>query len=121
MRLINNIHLNILANLIESIKNTQLNENYIKNIALDMITFYKGSEKRVDEFIIKKRQDVELHEIITRICIILTKFCDVSKLLMDTIFFNDIIQTLILIADDEPIDYVQKLISKNKYHKLIFC
>jgi hypothetical protein len=114
MRLLNNLHLNILANFIESIKNTELNENYIKNIALDMITFYKGPEKKVDEFIIKKRQDVELHEIITRISIILTKYCDVSKLLMDTMFFNDIIQTLILIADDEPTDYVQKLISKNK-------
>jgi len=79
MRLINNLHLNIIANFIESIKNTQLNENYIKNIALDMISFYKVSEKRVDEFIIKKRQDIELHEIITRISIILTKYCDVSK------------------------------------------
>jgi len=33
---------------------------------------------------------------------------------METLFFNDIIQTLILIADDEPNDYVQKLMSKNK-------
>jgi hypothetical protein len=119
-RLINQLHLSILAN----ISVLESSENLLpvkKLVAKDLKAFYRPSEaykRRLDEFLIKKKVDIEIHETVTRIGVNMTKNCELSAMFLETQFYNDIIETLILIGlDDDPNDtvrgdFLQRIIGK---------
>ena len=54
----------------------------------DLKGYYKN--KRIEDFREKKQTDIEIHEIITRISINITKYWAITESFFDTIFFSDI-------------------------------
>lgn len=106
-KLLNNLHLNILANFseitknLEEIKKDLKLEDYntiITEIFSDLSSFYrikKNNKKKVDDFILAKSNEIDIHEIITRIFNNLTKdegLCQI--ILKDPCVFDDILNFL---------------------------
>jgi hypothetical protein len=115
-RLINHLHLSILANF-SLVEDHELKKNILKDIK----AFYRPGDaykRRLDDFLIRKKSDIEIHETVTRIAVNLTNSKKLSAALLDTQFYNDIIEVLILIgSDEEPndvqkLDFIQRIVNK---------
>jgi hypothetical protein len=108
-KLMNNFHLSILSNFADITKTVYdpTFEPLTKLITEDIKSFYKSSKNyknRLDNFRVKKRLEFDIHDTITRIGVNITKYESNSILLMDSLFFDDIIEYLIIIAIGENND-----------------
>lgn len=108
-KMLNTLHLNILSNFSDISKYMveEANEPLMKLICIDLKSFYRVSQnykKRLDDFRNKKKQEFEIHEIITRIGVNVTKYGKLCLSLMDSFYFDDIIEYLIIIGIGENND-----------------
>jgi hypothetical protein len=119
-RLINQLHLSILANF-SAIEVDETNITFIKYILKDLKAFYRtgeGYKRRLDDFLIRKKSDIEIHETVTRIGLFITKQHDLCGLFLDCQFYNDILEILILIGSEEDSnetqkhDFIQRIVNK---------
>ncbi len=105
-KMLNSLHLNILANFAE-LPAEENYENLTKLIALDVKSYYKMSQnykRRLDDFRIKKKIEVEIHESMVRIGSQITKSQKNCEILLDSFFFDDVIEYLIIIGVGEHYD-----------------
>lgn len=129
-RTVNHLHLAVLANISELSKYKEEEETVdaiLALIAQDLNAFYritKTYKKRLEDFRKKKKYDVEVHELMTRIGVNITKHSTHCKDLMDSYYFDDIIEYLIIIGvgeqnenDEENfkgLDFIAKIKEKKK-------
>jgi len=107
-RTLNNVHLSVLSNLCEVDTNSDSYNTLMELISNNLKSFYcltdENKSKR-EEFLIKKLTHLEIHEIITRIGVKLTRNAKFSKILnANSFFFNDIIEYIYTIAYNEFIE-----------------
>lgn len=111
------MHLNILAHFSEICREEE-NKEYestVKAIMLNIKSYYRktpSNKKRLEDFRKKKTYEVDIHEVITRIGANITKYHKMSFSLLDSYFFDDIIDYLKLIKSSK--DIVKEVIEKKK-------
>lgn len=108
-RLLNSLHLNILSNFSDITKGNydQSYSALMKLISLDIKSFYKMNQtykRRLDDFRIRKKTEFEIHDTIARIGVNITKYEENSNILLESFFFDDIIEFLIIIGVGEHND-----------------
>ena len=139
-KVMNNLHLNVLANYSEVIKfeneiiQDKLLLSYYEECLIDRYSdlnnFYKiknNNKKRVEEFIQIKSNELEIHEIVIRTYNNLTKSSNLNSLIFnDTFIFDDIIEYLkkftppLNIKDSK--DFIKTIIekkSRENYRKIL--
>jgi hypothetical protein len=120
-KFLNNLHLNILGNISDISKNGALEqyEPIMKDIMMDLKAFYRktaNSRKRLEDFKHRKLNEVEIHEVITRIGVNVTKYQKLIISLLESYFYDDIIEYLIVIAKTNMNgkDFISALAEKKK-------
>jgi hypothetical protein len=123
IKILNNLHLNILANL-SAISKNSANEQYediMKSIMIDLKAFYRknvnqATKKRIEEFKTKKLNELEIHELITRIGINVTKYPELAQSLVESYFYHDIIEFLLIMArtSENNKDFVTMVIDNRR-------
>jgi hypothetical protein len=108
-KILNNLHLNILSNFSEIITETNYYqyEDLSNLISKDIKAYYKNTpnfKRRFEDFQQRKYYEIEIHETITRIGANITRSENSCKNLMNSLFFEDIIQFLIVIANCQSKD-----------------
>lgn len=105
-KLLNNLHLNCLANFSEITKSeakyigtdSEEYQNHLNEVMNDFRSFYKSkktSKKKKEDFILNKQEEFEIQEIVIRIFANLVKSNFLFKdLINDTYFFIDIVDYL---------------------------
>jgi hypothetical protein len=114
-KMLNSLHLNILSNFSE-LPNEENYENLTKLISLDVKSYYKMSpnyKRRLDDFRIRKKTELEIHETMVRIGSQITKSHKNCEILMDSFFFDDVIEYLIIIGVGEHYDDTESLNEKS--------
>lgn len=106
-KMMNNLHLNILSNFSNIDESEEKAEQTLATVTADLKAFYKMSpnyKKRLGDFRSRKRNEFEIHEMITKIGANVTKNEKNSSALIDSVFYDDIIEYLIIIANSESED-----------------
>jgi hypothetical protein len=122
-RFLNNLHLNILANLSAIAKTNSENqteqEGLLQKIMFDLKAYYRyssNSKKRLEDFKTRKFYEVETHEVITRIAVNITKHPNLAFSMLESYFYDDLIEYLIIISQtrSETKDFIQEVCQKKK-------
>jgi hypothetical protein len=118
-KMLNNLHLNILANLSDMSKLNPLEEyeEMMKVIMTDLKAFYRkttANKKRYEDFKKRKQYEIEIQEIISRIGVNVTKYNKLSFSLIDSYFYDDIIEYLKNISRKGGKDFLQEIKEKKK-------
>jgi len=120
-RFLNNLHLNILGNISDISKNAAMEEYepIMKGVMFDLKAFYRktaNSRKRLEDFKSRKLNEVEIHEVITRIGLNVTKYQKLVLSLLESYFYDDIIEYIIVIAKTNVNgkDFIINLAEKKK-------
>ena len=119
-KLLNNLHLNILANLSEIVNNNEKakgDEEIIKFIMLDIKAFYRKSSKNDKRKEFKKKiiYEIDIHEVITKVGVNITKSSRNVYSLLDSYFFEDILDYLLIIVNES--NNIVEVINKIKLKK----
>jgi hypothetical protein len=107
-KMLNNLHLNILINFSHVATNDDSYDNLMKLISNDLKFYYRMSQsykRRLDDFRNRKKYELDIHELITRLGVYVSKNQKNIQNLMDSFFFDDIIEYLIIIGVGENNDY----------------
>jgi hypothetical protein len=118
---LNNLHLNILANIsdIAKSKNYTDHEALLKNVMLDLKSYYRNTasaKKRLEDFKTRKISEVEIHEVITRIGLNLTKYHSLSFSLTESYYYDDLVEYLIIIAKNKTNgkDFIEQIAERKR-------
>lgn len=118
-RVVNFNYLNFLFNLSEcsNLENTELVNKLYSDISYDIKMFYRNSSlnnKKFSFFKEKKKKFIEIHEIITRITYKITINTENILSLLDSMFYQDIIEFILYVKDKPKIvEEVSKAIRKS--------
>lgn len=123
-KMINMSHLNLIKNIVA----VSPNEPVTKVLMYCFRAFFKANgnhnSKRFKEFQKKKLIDLDLEELVSFIGLQLTKSSKMVKFLMESDFFDDLIEYLIILAtgfhsseNSNNTDFVSKIVEKKKMKK----
>lgn len=120
-KFLNNLHLKILANLSDIVKNNADPEfePILKNIMFNLKSFYRNNpnaKKKLEDFKSRKLYEVEIQETITRIGVNVTKYEKLSFSMLESYFYDDIVEYLIVIAktNENKKDFIQIVAEKKR-------
>ncbi len=122
-RFLNNLHLNILSNISAVAKmnseNKMEREDLLQKIMFDLKAYYRNSgnaKKRLEDFKTRKLYEVETHEVITRIAVNITKYHTLAYSMLESYFYDDLIEYLIVISQTnaQGKDFIQEVSEKKK-------
>jgi hypothetical protein len=123
-KLLNNLHLNVLANISDVIGKFEkveddFHEDIMRNLMIDIKAYYRKTEshkKRFEDFKRRKFREIEIHEVITRVCTNLTKSSKNAFSLLDSYFYEDLLEFLVYISKTKK-KFVEEIHMKRKKGK----
>lgn len=132
-KLLNSLHLNILATFSEIIlcenvlcSNDESFEEYyvvLSYIYLDLRSFYKYKKNEIqkfDDFIMRKYNEIDIHETITKIISNLSKRLQISALFWEeNMIVNDLINYILKISNTSQNDFIKNTIERERRRKKV--